>query len=82
MMSTKKLEVGEVQPDDAGKKKALIDPEEMKSLQIEQGDVILIEGESQTVAVAQQGYSRDRGKGLIRIDGNTRRNQELVLETK
>lgn len=73
-MSTKKLEVAEVQPDDAGKKKALIDPEKMNSLGIEQGDVILIEGESRTVAVAQQGHNNDRGKSLIRIDGNTRRN--------
>ena len=74
MMSTKNLEVGEVQPDDAGKKKALIDPESIQSLGIERGDVVLIEGESQTVAVAQQGYSHDRSTGLIRIDGNTRKN--------
>jgi len=30
-MSTKRFEVAEVQPDDAGKKKALIDPDGMKS---------------------------------------------------
>jgi transitional endoplasmic reticulum ATPase len=73
-MSTKKLEVAEVQPDDAGKKKALIDPEEMRSLNIQKGDVVTIEGDSKTVAVAQKGYSHDRGTKLIRIDGNTRRN--------
>lgn len=74
MMSTKKLEVGEVQSNDAGKKKALIDPEEMSSLDIQEGDVVIIEGENRTVAVAQKGYSHDRATKLIRIDGNTRRN--------
>lgn len=73
-MSTKRFEVAEVQPDDAGKKKALIDPEGMKSEGIEKGDLVVIEGESRTVAVAEPGYSHDKKTGLIRIDGNTRRN--------
>ena len=73
-MSTKKLEVAEVQPDDAGKKKALIDPEGMRSLGIEEGDLVTVKGETKTVAVAQNGYGQDRGQQLIRIDGNTRRN--------
>lgn len=59
-MSTKRFEVAEVQPDDAGKKKALIDPEAMKSEGIEKGDLVVIEGESRTVAVAEPGYSHDK----------------------
>lgn len=74
MTSTKKFEVAEVQPDDAGKKKALIDPEGMKTEGIEKGDLVVIEGDSRTVAVAEPGYSHDRKTGIIRIDGNTRRN--------
>jgi len=73
-MSTKRFEVAEVQPDDAGKKKALIDPDGMKSEGIEKGDLVVIEGESRTVVIAEPGYSHDRKTGLIRIDGNTRRN--------
>lgn len=73
-MSTKRFEVAEVQPDDAGKKKALIDPEGMKTEGIQKGDLIVIEGKNRTVAIAQPGYARDNNTGLIRIDGNTRRN--------
>jgi len=74
MTSTKKFEVAEVQPDDAGKKKALIDPEGMKTEGIEKGDLVVIEGDSRTVTVAEPRYSHDRKTGIIRIDGNTRRN--------
>lgn len=73
-MSTKKFEVAEVQPDGAGKKQALIYPEGMKSEGIEKGDLVVIEGNSRTVAIAQPAYSHDNKTGIVRIDGNTRRN--------
>ncbi|MFB6100421.1 MAG: CDC48 family AAA ATPase [Candidatus Nanohalobium sp.] len=69
-----KLEVAEAKPRDAGKKKALIDPDRMKSEGIEKGDVVKISGDKDTVAVAQPGYKQDRQLGIVRIDGNTRKN--------
>jgi anaerobic selenocysteine-containing dehydrogenase len=44
MLSTKRFEVAEVQPDDPVKNKALMDPEEMKSAGIKKGDLVTIEG--------------------------------------
>ncbi|MFT4869143.1 MAG: transitional endoplasmic reticulum ATPase [Colwellia polaris] len=73
-MSIKKLEVAEVQPNDAGKKKALINSEVMRSAGIEKGDLVTIKGETKTVAIAVPGYSQDKNTEIIRIDGNTRRN--------
>ena len=73
-MSIKKLEVAEVEPDDAGKKKALIDPDLMRSEEIEKGDIVTIEGKYRTVAIAEPAYQHDRKTRIIRIDGNTRRN--------
>ncbi len=77
-MSTK-IEVAEVQPEDAGKKKALIDPEVMRSEGIEKGEIVSIEGEKRTVAIAEPGYQQDRKTNLVRIDGNTRRNAEAGI---
>jgi len=69
-----KIDVAEVSPEDAGKKKALIDPQVMKSEKIEKGDLVTLEGKSKTVAIAQPGHSHDRKTNTVRIDGNTRRN--------
>ncbi|MFB6159151.1 MAG: CDC48 family AAA ATPase [Candidatus Nanohalobium sp.] len=74
-----KLEVAGTQPEDAGKKKALIDPEVMRSEGIEKGDLVKIEGNDSTVAVAEPGYKQDRNLSVIRIDGNTRKNAEIGI---
>ena len=68
------LKVMEALQDDAYKGIARIDYEIMKSLDIKRGDVILIKGNRETVAIADRAYPADVGEGTIRIDGIIRRN--------
>jgi transitional endoplasmic reticulum ATPase len=68
------LKVMEALQDDAYKGIARIDYEIMKSLDVKRGDVILIKGNRETVAIADRAYPADVGEGTIRIDGIIRRN--------
>jgi len=69
-----KLHVVEALQDDAYKGIARIDSEVMRSLGIRRGDVIVIKGNRETVAIADRAYPADVGEGIIRIDGILRRN--------
>jgi len=69
-----KLRVSEALQDDAYKGIARIDFEVMKELGIKRGDVILIKGGKETVAIADKAYPADVGEGIIRIDGIIRKN--------
>jgi transitional endoplasmic reticulum ATPase len=69
-----KLKVSEALQDDAYKGIARIDFEVMKKLGIKRGDVIIIKGGRETVAIADKAYPADVGEGIIRIDGIIRKN--------
>ncbi len=69
-----KLNVAEALQDDAYKGIARIDAEVMRQLGIRRGDVILIKGNRETVAIADRAYPADVGEGTIRFDGILRRN--------
>jgi len=69
-----KLRVVEAMQDDAYKGIARVDTEVMKTIGIKRGDIILIKGQKETVAVADRAYPADVGEGTIRIDGILRRN--------
>jgi len=69
-----KLRVAEALQDDAYRGIARIDFEVMKELGIRRGDVILIKGGRETVAIADKAYPADVGEGIIRIDGIIRKN--------
>ena len=69
-----KLKVVEALQDDAYKGIARIDSEIMRELGIRRGDVVLIMGNRQTVAIADRSYPADVGEGIIRIDGILRKN--------
>ncbi len=56
-----KLRVAEALQDDAYKGIARIDLEVMKELGIKRGDVILIKGGRETVAIADRAYPSDVG---------------------
>ena len=71
-----KLKVVEAQQDDAYKGIARIDSEIMRELGIRRGDVVLIKGNRETVAIADRAYPADVGEGIIRIDGILRRNSK------
>jgi transitional endoplasmic reticulum ATPase len=74
-----KLKVVESLQDDAYKGIARIDPETMRNLSINRGDVISIKGNRSTVAIADKAYPADVGEGIIRIDGILRRNAKTSI---
>ncbi|MEM4259563.1 MAG: CDC48 family AAA ATPase [Candidatus Pacearchaeota archaeon] len=74
-----RLKVVEALQDDAYKGIARIDPAIMKSLGLNRGDVILIKGGRETVAIVDRAYPADVGEGIIRIDGLIRRNAKTSV---
>jgi transitional endoplasmic reticulum ATPase len=74
-----KLKVVEALQDDAYKGIARIDAEIMRDLGINRGDVVLIKGNRETVAIADRAYPADVGEGIIRIDGILRRNAKTGI---
>ncbi len=73
------LKVVEAQQDDAYKGIARIDGDVMRELGIRRGDVILIKGNRETVAIADRAYPADVGEGIIRIDGILRKNAKTGI---
>lgn len=69
-----KLRVAEALQDDAYKGIARIDAETMRDMGVKRGDIILIKGQKETVAIVDRAYPADVGEGIIRIDGILRRN--------
>ena len=74
-----KLKVMEALQDDAYKGIARIDSGTMKKLGVNKGDVVVIKGEKETVAIVERGYPSDVGEGIIRIDGIIRRNAKTGI---
>jgi len=68
------LRVAEASQRDFGRGIARIDPEDMKKINVETGDVIQITGKKRTAAKVMPAYPENRGKGLIQIDGIIRNN--------
>ena len=68
------LKVVEALQDDAYKGIARIDSEIMRQLDVKRGDVIIIKGNRETIAIVDRAYPADVGAGIIRIDGILRRN--------
>ena len=73
------LKVAEALQDDAYKGIARIDMEIMRDLGVRRGDVILIKGNRETVAIVDRSYPADIGTGIIRIDGILRRNAKTGI---
>jgi len=73
------LKVVEAQQDDAYKGIARIDSEVMRELGIRKGDVIVIKGNRESVAIVDRAYPADVGEGIIRIDGILRRNAKTGI---
>ncbi|MEM1557723.1 MAG: CDC48 family AAA ATPase [Thermoproteota archaeon] len=76
------LRVAEAQPTDVGRGYARIDPEVAKLLNLSPGDAIEIVGKRKTYALVWPASAKDRGLGLIRIDGYTRENVGVSLDDK
>ncbi len=74
-----RLKVVEALQDDAYKGIARIDPHLMLSLDLKRGDVIVIKGQRETVAIVDRAYPADVGEKIIRIDGLIRRNAKTSV---
>ena len=74
-----KLKVVEALQDDAYKGIARIDSELMKDLGVRRGEIILIKGNRETVAIVDRAYPADVGEGIMRIDGILRRNAKTGI---
>jgi len=68
------LKVVEALQDDVYKGVARVDPNLMKALGLERGDIISIKGGRQSVAIVDRAYPADVGERIIRIDGLIRKN--------
>src|SRR3989344_1731775 len=79
MVNQVKLKVVEALQDDAYKGIARIDTEIMRQLGLRRGDVILIKGGKETVAIVDRAYPADIGELIIRIDGIIRRNAKTGI---
>jgi transitional endoplasmic reticulum ATPase len=73
---TIQLKVVEAMQDDVYKGIARIDAEVMRELGIKKGDIILIKGGRETVAIVDRAYPADIGERIIRIDGILRKNSK------
>lgn len=76
------LRVTEAKPRDVGRGIARIDPDDIKKLGAEVGDVVEIEGKRKTVAKLMPAYAEDRGKSLVQMDGLLRSNARVSLDEK
>lgn len=81
-MTEKVLRVAEARTKDVGRGIARIDPAVMKVLGLTPGDIIIVEGKKITAAICWHGYPEDENRGIIRIDGNLRRNAEVGIDEK
>ncbi|ESQ24866.1 MAG: AAA family ATPase, CDC48 subfamily [uncultured Acidilobus sp. JCHS] len=76
------MRVSEAKPRDAGKKRVRIDPDVMKELGVEAGDVVEIEGKRKTAAIVWPSLPEDLGLDIIRMDGTLRRNADVNIGDK
>ena len=78
----KQFKIKEALPKDVGRAIARIDPEDMKTLGLEVGQIVEIEGKRKTAAKVMPCYAEDRGKKIIQIDGIIRENAKVGLDEK
>jgi len=73
------LRAMEVQQKDAGKGKVCIDDEAMRAIGVVAGDIVELQGQRRTTAIARSAPIQDRGKAIIRLDGLIRKNAGATL---
>ena len=80
--NTLTLKVKEALSKDVGRAIVSIDPEDMKFIGLEVGDIIEIEGKRKTPAKAMPCYAENRGGKIIQMDGISRENAQIGLDEK
>ncbi|MCL2608010.1 MAG: CDC48 family AAA ATPase [Methanomassiliicoccaceae archaeon] len=81
-MKDRALKVAELRPGEAGRGVARIDPALMDILELNVGDIIQIHGNKKTVSKVLKGDFEDANKGIIRMDGSTRRNAGTSIDER
>ncbi|MGC9186519.1 MAG: CDC48 family AAA ATPase [Fervidicoccaceae archaeon] len=76
------LRVAEAKQKDVGRGKVRIDLGLLKSIGVEPGDIVEIEGKRKTAAVAWPNYTEDQGMDIIRMDGLVRKNVGVGIGDK
>ena len=76
------LKVKEALAKDAGRAIVRIDPQDMKTLGVEVGDILEVEGKRKTPAKVMPCYAQERGKSIIQMDGISRENAQVGLDEK
>src|SRR3989338_8139063 len=74
-----KLKVAEAIQDDVNKGIVRIDSGYLAEVDIKPGDIVEIEGERKTVAIADRSYPGDIGLNIIRMDGIIRKNSKTGI---
>ncbi|MAG15488.1 ATPase [Candidatus Woesearchaeota archaeon] len=74
-----KLKVAEAVQDDVNKGIVRIDTSFMHEINVRPGDFVEIEGQRQTVGIADRAYPGDIGLNIIRMDGIVRRNSKTGI---
>ncbi|MBP6021381.1 MAG: CDC48 family AAA ATPase [Candidatus Methanomethylophilaceae archaeon] len=82
MTNDKAIKVAELKTGETGKGIARLDPALMDILDIKVGDIIQIDGNKKTVVKALRGAPEDANRGIIRIDGSTRRNAGTSIDER
>ncbi|MBE6514830.1 MAG: CDC48 family AAA ATPase [Candidatus Methanomethylophilaceae archaeon] len=82
MSNEKAIKVAELKSGETGRGIARLDPELMDILGIRVGDIVQIDGNRKTVAKVLRGEAEDANRGIIRIDGSTRRNAGVSLDER
>ncbi len=82
MVNEKAIKVAELKTGETGRGIARLDPELMDILGIRVGDIVQIDGNRKTVAKVLRGGPEDANRGIIRIDGATRRNAGMALDER
>jgi transitional endoplasmic reticulum ATPase len=76
------IKVAELKPGEAGKGIARLDPELMNIIGIKTGDIALVTGNKKTAVKVYPGPMEDSNRGIIRLDGSTRRNAGISLDER
>ena len=74
-----KLKVAEAIQDDVNKGIVRIDSGYLSEVEIKAGEIVEIEGERKTVAIADRSYPGDIGLNIIRMDGIIRKNAKTGI---
>ncbi|MDP6547632.1 MAG: CDC48 family AAA ATPase [Candidatus Woesearchaeota archaeon] len=74
-----KLKVAEAIQDDVNKGIVRIDSSLLNNLVIRPGDIVELEGERKTVAIADRAYPGDIGLNIVRMDGIIRKNSKTGI---